>query len=112
VKDMIINKRISIASLDIDTDTGRIWLNAPNCILRIQKINFKNQEDKFAMIDINQDSAYMIPGDFGTSKYTEFLEKMNTVLLPKVIGMGEEIEKKFLDVLYSKIQDCVKEEKV
>jgi hypothetical protein len=26
--------------------------------------------------------------------------------------MGEEIEKKFLDVLYSKIQDCVKEEKV
>lgn len=61
---MIISKDI-IGTIDIDTSAGRIWVNAPNCVLRIQNLKFKDREvkEKFSMIDISGSNASMIEGD-------------------------------------------------
>lgn len=61
---MIISKDI-IGTIDIDTSTGRIWVNAPNCVLRIQNLKFKDREvkEKFSMIDINGSNVSVIEGD-------------------------------------------------
>jgi hypothetical protein len=71
-----IVKRISIAELQIDPELGKIWLNAPNCILRMQGINFKNIREKFSMIDVNGANATMLEGDLMTSHIHEFIEKI------------------------------------
>jgi len=100
----MINKQISVASLDVEPDLGKIWLNSPNCILRIQNLKFNHVEDKFAMIDIKGEEAFMIPGDLGTSNYTDFLEKLNFIILPKIYSEDDKDSKQFLDSLYSKIK--------
>jgi len=43
---MVISKDI-IGTIDIDTQTGRVWVNAPNCILRIKGLQFKDIKEKF-----------------------------------------------------------------
>jgi hypothetical protein len=48
----MITKNISLGSLDVDPEAGRIWLNCPSCVLRIQNIRFNSIEEKFAMIDV------------------------------------------------------------
>lgn len=104
---MIINKRISVGSLDVDPESGKIWLNSPACILRIQGVEFKHIEEKFAMIDVLGNHAYMIPGDFGLTKYTEFLDKLNMSLHSRIYDLSEEDTQNFLDSLYEKIQDHI-----
>ena len=43
---MTILKNISLAEFMVDPEAGKIWLNAPNCILRIQGIKFRNSREK------------------------------------------------------------------
>ena len=105
----MIQKKISVGSLDVDSDSGKIWLNSPDCILRIQNLKFNHVINKFAMIDINGNDAFMIPGDFGTNKYTEFLEKLNVMIFPKIFELDEKIQGKFLEELYLKNQLWIKE---
>lgn len=59
---MIISKNI-IGTIDVDTTEGRIWINAPNCILRIQGLEFKSMKEKFSMIDIIGKKVSMIESD-------------------------------------------------
>jgi len=101
---MLIEKRISIASIVVDPENGKIWLNSPNCILRIQDVNFKHIEDKFEMIDIKGKDVFMIPGDLGLSKYSEFLEKLNRIIYPKIYNFSEDQIENFLDNIYDKIK--------
>ena len=49
----MISKNISFGTLDVDTKNGKIYLNCPSCIIRIQDIIFDQIQDKFSMIDIN-----------------------------------------------------------
>jgi hypothetical protein len=76
-----IVKRISVAELSIDPERGKLWLNSPNCILRMQGISFKNIREKFSMIDINGANASMVEGDLATSDIHDFIEKVSNMAI-------------------------------
>jgi hypothetical protein len=78
---MVISKNISVGILDVDPDAGKIWLNGPNCILRVQDLEFKNKEEKFCMIDINGRVVTMYPGSNISEPYADFLEKLNLMIM-------------------------------
>lgn len=50
-----ISKNV-IGTLEIEPEHKTIWLNAPHCVLRIQGITFKNIEEKFSSIMIDQNN--------------------------------------------------------
>lgn len=102
---MHIEKKIYIASIVVDPKNGKIWLNSPNCLLRIQDVNFKHIEEKFEMIDIKGKDVFMIPGDLGLSKYSEFLEKLNRIIYPKIYNLSEDQTENFLNEIYNKIKE-------
>lgn len=71
-------KYISLAELVVNPDEGKIWINAPDCILRIQGSEFVNKKEKFSMIDINGGKAIMmdeIPNDKNNA-INDFIEKL------------------------------------
>lgn len=65
----------------VDPDQGKIWLNAPNCVLRIQGIKFENKKEKFSMIDINGSEASMIEGDLVSSNVHDFIDKLVPIII-------------------------------
>ena len=87
---MRISKNIVVGELDIDTESGRIWLNSPNCILRIHGIDFKNISEKFSMIDINKESAHMIPGEMDTDYISQSIENMCNMIMTKISNLSRE----------------------
>jgi len=78
-----IVKNISLAELVVDPKNGKIWVNSPNCVLRIQGINFKNIKEKFSMIDINGSNASMLEGSLATSEMNDFIEKIISIIISK-----------------------------
>jgi hypothetical protein len=58
-----IIKYFTSAELIVDPAQGKIWVNAPNCILRIQGLKFNNEIEKFSMIDINGSDSFMMEGE-------------------------------------------------
>ena len=80
---MRIVKNISLAELVVDPKNGKIWVNSPNCVLRIQGINFKNIKEKFSMIDINGSNASMLEGSLATSEMNDFIEKIISIIISK-----------------------------
>jgi len=103
----MITKNISIGTLDIEPEAGKIWLNCPNCILRIKNVKFNKIEEKFSMIDINGQDAWMLPGSLNTEPIGDFLEKISNFILPKVFEMNIDDEKNFLDKLSLLIKEEV-----
>ena len=73
---MLITKNIGFAEILVDSILGRVWVNSPSCVLRIQGINFRNQREKFSMIDIKGDEGIMVEGDLMTSPLDKFIEDM------------------------------------
>jgi len=73
---VLISKKLILAELLVNSDDGKIWINAPNCILRIQGLNFKNKKEKFSMIDINESSASMLEGNLVTSNLENFIDEI------------------------------------
>ena len=57
---MNIVKNITLAEFMVEPEEGKIWINAPNCVLRVQGLKFRNIREKFSMIDVNGDDATMI----------------------------------------------------
>lgn len=107
---MIINKDFAMGSLQVDSQSGKIWINSlSSCLLRIQNVNFHNLEDKFAMLDITGSDVYMVPGDFGMDEtYNDFIKKLTLYLFPVLVeskGRDEE----FLADLLKNINDYIKE---
>jgi|LSQX01.1.fsa_nt_gb hypothetical protein len=102
----MITKNITIGSLDVDPDNGKIWLNCPECLLRIQNIRFSNIEEKFSMIDINGVDATMFPGSLMNEPYSDFLEKITVHIIPKLIKLKDLEIENFLD----KLSVVIKEE--
>jgi hypothetical protein len=101
----MITKNISIGSLDIDPEGGRIWLNCPNCLLRIQNLRFNKVEEKFSMIDINGNDVWMIPGNLVDEPYSDFLEKITSSIIPKISEMSLNEREILLDRLSLKIKE-------
>lgn len=101
----MITKNISIGSLDIDPEGGRIWLNCPNCLLRIQNLRFNKFEEKFSMIEINGNDVLMIPGNLVDEPYSDFLEKITSSIIPKVSEMTLNEREILLDRLVLKIKE-------
>jgi len=104
----MISKNISVASLEIDPVGGKIWMNAPNCILRIDGLKFKNIEDKFSMIDIQENSACMISGKLENEDFSIFLEKISNIIIPKLLSMNSEDRSKYIDNIFLKIEEEIK----
>lgn len=77
---MNIIKIITRAELQVDSKSGKIWLNAPNCILRIYGLNFKNQKENFSMIDINGSNASMVEGNLVTSNIQNYVDEIITLV--------------------------------
>jgi hypothetical protein len=101
----MITKNISIGSLDIDPEGGRIWLNCPNCLLRIQNLRFNKFEEKFSMIEINGNDVWMMPGNLADEPYSDFLEKITSYIIPKMYELCGDDNEKLLDVLSLKIKE-------
>ena len=78
---MLISKNIGFSELLVDPILGRIWVNSPNCVLRINGIKFKNQREKFSMIDINGSDGVMIDGDLSTSDINSCIEKLTSIMI-------------------------------
>jgi hypothetical protein len=100
-----VSKNISFGVIDVDTESGRIWINCPTCILRIQDINFNQPQEKFSMIDIKGNNAYMYPGDLPNKELGNFLETITMIILPLISEMNIENQQKFLDDLVIKIKE-------
>ena len=103
----MITKNISIGTLEINPEQGKIWLNCPNCILRIKGLDFKLVEEKFSMIDIIDNKAWMVPGNLHTLPIGEFIEEIATTIFPKIIEIKQENRKKLMDKLLILIKDEV-----
>lgn len=101
----MITKNLSIGSLDIDPEGGRIWLNCPNCLLRIQNLRFNRIEEKFSMIDINGNDVLMIPGNLVNEPFSDFLEKITSFIIPKMAEITIDESEKLLDQLSLKIKE-------
>lgn len=100
----MISKNIPFSTLDVDIENGRIWLNGISCILRIQNLNFKQIEEKFSMIEIDGNNAYMYPGDILNKEYSNFLESLATLIYAKILVMSHNEKIDFLDKLIDMIK--------
>jgi hypothetical protein len=108
---MIISKNI-IGTIDIDTITGRVWLNAPNCILRIQGLEFKELKEKFSMIDISGNKASMIEGNLilDDKRLVRFILDLFSSLSYNTINGKIKNKDKFLDDLFLEINRRIDEQ--
>ena len=104
----MISKNISYGTIDIDKESGRIWLNCPSCIIRIQNIPFNQISEKFSMIDINRDEINMYPGELPNKEFGNFMEMLTTLIVPKISNLNIEEQKNFLDDLFIKIKKELK----
>lgn len=105
---MTVSKNITYGTIQVDHENGKIWLNAPECILRIQNIKFNNFSEKFSMIDINSNNANMYPGEISEQKnFGNFLETIITLLVPRISVMNDNEQKKLLNNLILKIKDTL-----
>ena len=74
-------KKILSGSLELEPETGKIWLCDLNgCVLRISKLDFKNNLEKFDMIDVTGNTAYMIKNGVGPVASDEVIGKLEEIL--------------------------------
>ena len=99
----MITKKFSFGTVDIDPDEGKIWVNCPNCLLRIQNIRFNNTEEKFSMIDINGIEAFMYSGSQPEDPMAIFLETIIPIIDQKLSGKTYDDVKFALEILATRI---------
>jgi len=107
---MRIKKNLSLAILEVDTKTGKLWLNSPGCVLRISGIEFINKSitDKFSFIDIIDNKAVLIKGE--ASSY--FDENLNDFLIQLIQLMHLNLQEKTNIIqkqYYKKLMKVIKE---
>lgn len=102
---MIITKTISYGTIDVDPDDGKIWINCPNCVLRIQNLRFNIIVEKFSMIDINGVDTFMYAGSSNDDPFTKFMEKNLPVILEKCKDKTYEEIESYLNLVHNKIKE-------
>jgi|ADurb_Ile_02_Slu_FD_contig_101_315560_length_3681_multi_2_in_0_out_0_3 hypothetical protein len=105
---MVISKDI-IGTIDIDTQNGRVWVNAPNCILRIQGLEFKDVKEKFSMIDVSGKKASMIEGDLvlDDKRLVRFILDLFSSLSYHFMNGKIKDKDKFIDSMYDEISKMI-----
>jgi len=101
----MITKKISYGTIDIDPDEGTIWVNCPNCILRIKNLRFNRVEEKYSMIEINHNDVWMLSGSFPEDLVSQFIENLVPVILEKVEKKSDSEIREFFDNVLSKIRE-------
>jgi len=56
----MVRKDLAIASLEVDPENGKVWLNTDKCILRITGLEFTTKSDDFTMLDVFGKKAQMV----------------------------------------------------
>ena len=81
---MRITKNVPLATLEVDTEKGKLWINTPtHCLLRACKIEFnKSITEKFSLIDITGNKGAMIKDNSNT--LDEFNENLSLFLVDLV----------------------------
>jgi len=100
----MITKKISYGTIDIDPDEGKIWVNCPNCILRMKNLRFNKIEEKYSMIDIINNEAWMLSGSFPEDFVSQFIENLVPIILEKIEKKSDSEIQEFLDELLEKIR--------
>lgn len=100
----MITKKISYGTIDIDPDEGKIWVNCPNCILRMKNLRFNKIEEKYSMIDIINNEAWMLSGSFPEDLVSQFIENLVPIILEKIEKKSDSEIQESLDDLLEKIR--------
>jgi len=79
---MKLVKRVS-GILEVDKESGKIWLNTVNgCILRINKLIFENEKEKFSMIDITDNIALFYDDNSDSdNEFENFINDCSDIIL-------------------------------
>ena len=102
---MRVVKKILSGSLELEPETGKIWLcDLAGCVLRVSKLDFKNNLEKFDMIDISGNEAYMIKDGVDqviSEEVKRKIEEIISLLLFKVSqeSKPKEFLKKAFDIV-------------
>lgn len=97
---MYVKAPIILGSLNADTKNGKLWVNAPNCVLRMSHITFQNELTKFSMIDVSNGKAVMLNGGLAYQVNPNFNYLIQAILTQ--VETSPEIETPLLEHL----RDC------
>jgi len=98
---MKASKQVILGSIDVDTDEGKIWVNAPNCVLRIQGLNFISEKDKFSMVDVSDGEVRMLNGDLSDLVSTDLTKLIQ--LIANQVSMFPGSEQDFIKFITDSI---------
>lgn len=85
----MIRKDLAVSSLEIDLEKGVVWVNAPNCVLRVSKLEFINTIEDFSFIDISDGKATMmektnIEREFNGEEFQTFLIEVTNYIFNEI----------------------------
>lgn len=104
----MIVKNIPYATLEIDINSGVIWLNGSStCILRISNLNFNKINEKFTMIDINGIQANMKQEDENIEEdkeFSNFLEEIIFMVSSKISFLEQDKRSSMLKNILEKFK--------
>jgi len=99
-------KNLACSQLRVDVKHGRVWLNAPNCVLRIQGVKFdlKDQEkENFSTVDIHAEDAVgvLLQDEEPINKeLSQFLVDMTNMISSELSNNPKILNKeKFLEII-------------
>ena len=106
-------KKILSGSLELEPEQGKIWLcDLDGCLLRISKLNFKNSLEKFDMIDIRGNEAYMIKNGVNSITSDEVIGKLEEILNCLLLKVSREDKpEEFLKEVLNMINKYILENK-
>ena len=104
-------KKILSGSLELEPEIGKIWLCDLNgCVLRISKLDFQNNLEKFDMIDVSGNTAYMIKNGVDPVASDEVIGKLEEILNCLLLKVSRDDEpKKFLKEVLDMVNKCILE---
>jgi len=113
---MIVTKNLSVSTIEVDLEGGTIWVNGPNCKLRISNLTIPEPLEDFSMIDIVDGKATMYPKNYEidedgiSDEMAEFLIFI-TNFLHSQLKSNRIIEnrRQFLSDIKDSVVSCVRE---
>lgn len=108
----MVEKRLSLSSLQVEPEQGKLWLNSPNCVLRICGLTFKEDFNTFSMIDIINNNAFVVKEeDEEQDVLTKFLTDAANYLKFEIDNNTNILDKeKFLEMVMLSIRQIVRSE--
>ena len=113
---MIVTKHLAVSTIEVDLEGGTIWVNGPNCKLRISNLTIPEPLEDFSMIDVVDGMVNMYPkgyeidNDGISDEMAEFLIFI-TNFLHSQLKSNRIIEnrRQFLSDIKDSVVSCVRE---